>query len=141
MKGEVAYRNTLRDDQYQRVGQRIAKKQAVILADMHAAGVKLLPGSAAPHPWLLPGRGFHDELGHWERAGIPAADVLRYATLGAAEILGIADERGSLAPGKVALNDETHSPSKSSADSPDCWPRHDSALASHQCADSGENRS
>ncbi len=100
--GELAYRNNLRDDQYQRVGERIAKKQRVILKDMHAAGVKLLPGSAAPHPWLVPGRGLHDELAHWESAGIPPADILRYATLGAAELLGIADERGSLAPGKVA---------------------------------------
>jgi imidazolonepropionase-like amidohydrolase len=38
----------------------------------------------------------------WAEAGIPARQVLRYATLGNASVLGIDADRGSIEPGKRA---------------------------------------
>jgi len=101
-KAELAFRKTLDDEGYRKTGERVVKKQAELLMALRAAEVPLLPGSAAPLPWLFPGKALHDELAAWEAAGIPSAEVLALATRGAAEILGLAGERGTLAPGKVA---------------------------------------
>jgi len=76
--------------------------QAAALKSLFDRGVRLVPGSGAPNSWLVPGSGLLDELEHWERAGIPAASVLRCATIGAAGVLDVAAERGSLTEGKVA---------------------------------------
>lgn len=73
--------------------------QSVKLA--HDKGAVLVPGSASPHPWLLPGRALVEELVLWGRAGIPAPDVLRAATAGATRVFGDAS-RGTLAVGQVA---------------------------------------
>ncbi|MBK7877499.1 MAG: amidohydrolase family protein [Planctomycetes bacterium] len=62
---------------------------------------RLVPGSASPRPWLFPGRALVEELVLWGRAGIAAPDVVRAATSGAAELLGLPD-RGTIAPGKIA---------------------------------------
>lgn len=101
-KGELNFRKSLRDDAFLRTGERIVKKQAELLGSLRAAGVRLLPGSAAPLPWLFPGVALHDELDLWEKAGIPPEELLALATRGAAEILELDAERGTLAPGKVA---------------------------------------
>jgi hypothetical protein len=69
---------------------------------MHAGGVTLVPGSGAPHPWLMPGQGLHDELAEWKLAGIADADLLVAATSGAARALNVADRYGAIAPGLKA---------------------------------------
>ena len=99
---ELAARKRDLDDKYARICERIARKQGKIVANMHAAGVPLLPGSGAPHPWLFPGESLHEELAAFEEAGLAPAEVLRLATRGAAELIGVEDERGSLAPGLAA---------------------------------------
>jgi len=81
---------------------RVLERQLELLQTMAQGGVLLLPGSGAPQPWLLPGQALHRELGLWVRAGLAPAEVLRLATRGAAEILGIADEHGALFPGASA---------------------------------------
>lgn len=83
-------------------GERALALQGQLVARLSAAGAILLPGSGAPHPWLMPGDGLHAELELWKHAGLSSAEVLRRVTLGAAEELGVADDRGSLAPGKSA---------------------------------------
>ena len=55
---------------------------------------------AAPNQ--VPGFSLHRELALFVEAGIPAADVLRLATLGAAKVLRKADELGSITAGKRA---------------------------------------
>ena len=102
--GELEFRRGVMEHRkdFLEVGRRVIEKQHQVLLGLHEAGVRLLPGSAAPHPWLLPGRSLHAELAHWQEAGIPPADVLRYATAGAVEVLGDLDERGTLEPGKLA---------------------------------------
>jgi len=64
-----------------------------------AAGVKIAMGTdsgVTPH-----GRNL-EELALMELVGMRPAKVLRATTLGAAELLGVADDRGSIEPGKRA---------------------------------------
>lgn len=64
---------------------------------MHRAGIPIVPGTDA-----MPGFALHHELELYERAGIPAAEVMQIATLGAARVAGRAGDLGSIAPGKLA---------------------------------------
>ncbi len=50
----------------------------------------------------MPGFTLLRELELYEQAGIPRADVLYIATLGAATVAGKAKELGSIEPGKLA---------------------------------------
>jgi hypothetical protein len=63
----------------------------------HEAGVPVLPGTD-----FIAGLGLHAELIEYARAGIPAPEVLTLATLGAARVMGMDDELGSVEPGKLA---------------------------------------
>lgn len=69
-----------------------------IVGAMHDAGVPVLSGSDME----IAGFSLHQELELYAEAGIPALEVLRLATLGAAEIMGMDDELGSVAPGRLA---------------------------------------
>jgi imidazolonepropionase-like amidohydrolase len=60
-------------------------------------GVRLVAGTDD-----VPGLVLHSELEEWQRAGIPPKDVLRLATIGAAEHLGLDRELGTIARGKRA---------------------------------------
>ena len=64
---------------------------------LYDAGVPILAGTDAP-----PGFGLHRELELYSEAGIPNADVLRIATIGAAQVLRMDKETGSIKVGKVA---------------------------------------
>jgi hypothetical protein len=64
-------------------------------------GRRLLVGSDAPFPGLLPGVSLHDEAGLLVQCGISELEVLRALTSGNAEAVGLAD-RGRLVPGAVA---------------------------------------
>lgn len=64
---------------------------------LHDAGVTLVAGTDA-----TPGFALHRELELYAEAGIPAPDVLRIATLGAARVMKRDAELGSVAPGKLA---------------------------------------
>ncbi len=68
----------------------------------HEMGVQLLAGTDALNPNVFYGHGLHTELAHLARSGIPPLDVLRIATLQAAETVGAGDELGSLESGKLA---------------------------------------
>jgi imidazolonepropionase-like amidohydrolase len=73
-----------------------------VLPVANAAGVKLVLGDdygAMGFPHGL----YADELELYVRdAGIPAADVLRWATLHGAELLGLGDQAGTVQPGRYA---------------------------------------
>jgi imidazolonepropionase-like amidohydrolase len=64
---------------------------------LHRAGVRLVAGTDA-----LGGFTLHRELENYVRAGIPAPEVLRIATLGAAQVTKRDGELGVIAPGKLA---------------------------------------
>ncbi|MEM1111579.1 MAG: serine hydrolase [Pseudomonadota bacterium] len=79
--------------------QTLFKDALRLVGDMHHAGVDILVGT--DHRGL-PGAAMHAELELLSLAGVPNADVLYLATLGAAEHMGMAKEHGSVAPGKHA---------------------------------------
>ena len=68
-----------------------------LLKALHDAGVTIVPGTDALAGYML-----HHELELYVRAGIPAPEVLRMATLTSAEVMGANKERGVIAPGKLA---------------------------------------
>jgi imidazolonepropionase-like amidohydrolase len=69
---------------------------------LNEAGVRLMAGTDLSVPGVIPGFSLHDELAIWQDAGIPAADVLRSATLVPAQFMGLGDRLGSLTEGKTA---------------------------------------
>ena len=74
----------------------------VSLREGHEMGVRLLAGTDALNPNVFYGHGLHTELWHLARAGIEPIDVLRIATVEAAEMVGAEDHLGSLESGKLA---------------------------------------
>ena len=67
-----------------------------VIKRLHDAGVTLVPGTDAGASAYVP------ELEVYVRAGIPAPQVLRMATIVSAKVMGDDREYGSIAPGKVA---------------------------------------
>jgi hypothetical protein len=83
-------------------GEEAAYREALpamltLLKALHDAGVTIVPGTDS-----MPGYELHHELVLYARAGIPAAEVLRMATLTSAQVIGANGERGVIAPGKLA---------------------------------------
>jgi hypothetical protein len=73
------------------------RKMLALVRTLHEAGVTIVPGTDA-----LAGFALHRELELYAEAGIPPADVLRIATLGAARVMKKDAELGSIEPGKLA---------------------------------------
>lgn len=68
-----------------------------MVGELFRAGIPIVAGTDG-----MAGFGLHRELELYVRAGIPPAEVLRIATLGAAQVMKHDDTRGSIAPGKLA---------------------------------------
>ncbi len=73
------------------------EKMLAVIADLFQQGVNIVPGTDG-----LPGFLYHRELELYVRAGIPAAEVLKLATIKSAEITGMSNEYGSIEVGKKA---------------------------------------
>ena len=74
-----------------------AQRQGEMIRKLHESGIRLVPGSDD-----VPAFTIHRELELYSEYGIPNADVLRIATLGSAEVIGVEDRTGSITPGKAA---------------------------------------
>ena len=74
-----------------------AAKMLEVIGALHDAGVPLVAGTDGMAGFTL-----HAELGYYQQAGIPAPEILRLATLGSAEIMGLAGRVGRIAPGQRA---------------------------------------
>lgn len=68
-----------------------------LLKALHDAGITIIPGTDNLAGYML-----HHELELYVRAGIPASEVLRMATLTPALVMGVNKDRGVIAPGKFA---------------------------------------
>jgi imidazolonepropionase-like amidohydrolase len=68
-----------------------------IIKVLHDQGVTILPGTDA-----MVGFGLHTELENYVRAGIPAGEVLKLATITSAKATWIDDKLGSIEVGKLA---------------------------------------
>jgi cytosine/adenosine deaminase-related metal-dependent hydrolase len=85
-----------RDDQRQDWANT-EQRMSEMLLKLHENGITLVAGSDN-----LAGFAIHRELELYARAGISNADVLKIATLGAAQVLGVDGETGSITTGKAA---------------------------------------
>ncbi len=77
--------------------QRSYAAMLALIARMHRAGVPLLAGTDD-----FPGFALHRELELYVKAGIPAPEVLRIATLNGARYTGTLADRGTIERGKLA---------------------------------------
>ena len=77
--------------------QEAFDKMLEVVFDLYNQGVAIVPGTDG-----LPGFLYHRELELYVRAGIPAAEVLKMATIKSAMITGVSDAYGSIAVGKNA---------------------------------------
>jgi imidazolonepropionase-like amidohydrolase len=68
-----------------------------LLKALYDAGVTIIPGTDTLAGYML-----HHELELYVRAGIPAGEVLRMATLTPALVMGVNKDRGVIAAGKLA---------------------------------------
>lgn len=83
--------------------RRVALAQGEFVRDLLSAGARVLPGSGAPAPWLLPGRALIEELERWQGAGVPAELCVRAATRHAQQALeGLDTLAGTLQDGAPA---------------------------------------
>jgi imidazolonepropionase-like amidohydrolase len=73
-----------------------------LLKALHDAGARILVGTDAPHPFVLPGFSVHEELANFVAAGLSPYEALRAATADAAEFLGAAGQFGTVKPGARA---------------------------------------
>lgn len=74
-----------------------AVAQAAMLKKLYDSGVQLVPGSDHMAAFTL-----HRELEVYSEAGIPAAAVLKMATLDSARVVGVDEHTGSIAVGKAS---------------------------------------
>ena len=72
-------------------------KMLDVIFDLYQKGIGIVPGTDG-----LPGFLFHRELELYEKSGIPSAEVLKLATIKAAEIIGVSNLFGSIEVGKQA---------------------------------------
>ena len=79
---------------------RFFRKRLTQAGQLHAAGVGLLVGTDAPG--VAPGWSVHEEMRLLVRAGVPAIDALRAATINPARALAATDSLGAIAPGMIA---------------------------------------
>jgi imidazolonepropionase-like amidohydrolase len=68
-----------------------------LLKALYDAGITIIPGTDALAGYML-----HHELELYVRAGIPATEVLRMATLTPSLVMGVDKDRGVIAAGKLA---------------------------------------
>jgi len=74
-----------------------AQRQAEMIKKLYDSGIQLVAGSDS-----MPAFTMYRELELYAQAGIPNAAVLKIATLDAARITGMAEQTGSIEPGKAA---------------------------------------
>src|SRR6185436_18725721 len=72
-------------------------KMIEVVKALHEHGIPIVAGTDA-----LAGFTLHRELELYNKAGIPNAEILQLATLGAARVMGRDKELGSVAEGKLA---------------------------------------
>lgn len=84
------------DENAERYG-RSAQALLNMIVQLYRAGVPLVAGTDAMAGFTL-----HRELELYQQAGIPSPAVLRIATLGSAQLMGVEADTGSVAVGKLA---------------------------------------
>lgn len=73
-----------------------------ITRGLHDAGATLMVGTDLANAYIFAGFSVHREMGLWAEAGIPAADILRAATITPARFCGVDADYGTVKAGKAA---------------------------------------
>lgn len=73
------------------------RNMVTLVGALYDQGIPIVAGTDGPAGFT-----FHRELELYVEAGIPASEVLRIATLGAAQIMKLDKDLGTIAPGKLA---------------------------------------
>jgi imidazolonepropionase-like amidohydrolase len=73
-----------------------------LVGAMHEAGVPIAAGTDTPIGYAIPGYSLHRELELLVRAGLSPLEALGSATLGPAELFGLADDMGVVEEGRLA---------------------------------------
>lgn len=73
-----------------------------ITRKLHEKGAKILLGTDANNPFVIPGFSIHDELCNLVDAGLTPYEAIKAGTYNAAECLEVLDEAGSIEIGKNA---------------------------------------
>lgn len=73
-----------------------------LVAELYRQGVPLAIGTDLANPYVFAGSSVHDEMERFAAAKIPAAEILKMATINAAKLCGVADQRGLIQPGMTA---------------------------------------
>ena len=81
---------------------KIWPEQIKLTRAAYEAGVKLIVGTDLANPMVFPGSSLHDEMDNFLAAGLSPLEVLQATTIRPAEFFGVADQYGSVEPGKVA---------------------------------------
>jgi imidazolonepropionase-like amidohydrolase len=73
------------------------------LAEMHQAGVRIMPGTDVTVPAVFPGSSLHEELAQLvTRVGMTPQEALQSATRSPAEFFGMQETLGTIETGKIA---------------------------------------
>lgn len=88
--------------QFGAVVEQIIPAMRDVLREMHEAGVPMMIGTDLANPYIFPGSSVHAEMAVFQEAGIPAAAVLRMATIVPARFCSADDRMGTIEEGKEA---------------------------------------
>ncbi len=84
------------------IAERQTANRRQVVAALHKGGARLLIGTDSGIDIVAPGTSIHDEFAQFHAAGLSPYEVLRAATVGAAEFLNKSDEFGVIAVGRRA---------------------------------------
>jgi imidazolonepropionase-like amidohydrolase len=93
---------SLEPEEWRDLVERVLDKQRELVRRVHEKGGKVVGGTDPVFADVLPGYGLHREAEHFVLAGLDELEAIRACSLSAAEALGLEDELGSIAPGKLA---------------------------------------
>jgi hypothetical protein len=89
LHGLPIFRNMSAEDF--RRGREAAKRKLELTHALWRAGVPLRLGTDVQQPFAVPGAALHQEIAAFEAAGIPRAQAWKFASLDAAQALGVED--------------------------------------------------
>jgi imidazolonepropionase-like amidohydrolase len=84
------------------VRQRLLEQSMSIVEQMQMAGVRIMAGTDAAAPYVIPGVALHQEMALLVRAGLSPMQALQAATRNPADFLGKLKTQGTIEPGKAA---------------------------------------
>jgi len=82
--------------------QEVLTRQQQFVAQFARLGGRIVSGTDAPSPFVVPGLSLHRELQLYVAAGLSPAAALRTATIDAARLLGVESRTGTIDVGKDA---------------------------------------